>query len=139
MNEEQIIVSTYLVQILNNTCVDMLRKRKPRNDAVDAERLPVASSHELGHCLTEAVESLPAATEVEGTAKTEFGKIVTDFPVFIRDTGGFEGRAVIFSTREGGVQNEPETFTFANIKFGTRKGGVWLKLETSADITIKKE
>jgi len=52
--------STYLFQILNNTCIDMLRKRKSQDDGADVEMLPVASSHELGHSLAEAVESLPA-------------------------------------------------------------------------------
>jgi RNA polymerase sigma-70 factor (ECF subfamily) len=52
--------STYLFQILNNTCLDMLRKRKPAGgDSVEAESLGAASSHELGHSLAQAVDSLP--------------------------------------------------------------------------------
>jgi RNA polymerase sigma-70 factor (ECF subfamily) len=52
--------STYLFEILHNTCIDVLRKRKPQDDSADAELLPVASSHELRHSLAEAVDSLPA-------------------------------------------------------------------------------
>jgi RNA polymerase sigma-70 factor (ECF subfamily) len=51
--------STYLFEILNNTCIDMLRKRKPQDDAADAEALPCSPSFELRHSLAEAVESLP--------------------------------------------------------------------------------
>lgn len=53
--------STYLFQILNNTCIDMLRKRPPAvADDVDMEKLGAASSwHELAPSLTAAVESLP--------------------------------------------------------------------------------
>ncbi|MGZ4886368.1 MAG: RNA polymerase sigma factor [Candidatus Aminicenantales bacterium] len=53
--------STYLFQILNNTCLDMIRKRKPATGGGDeAESLGVSSSSELGHSLAEAVDSLPA-------------------------------------------------------------------------------
>ncbi len=52
--------STYLFQILHNTCLDMIRKRKPTGgDTVEAETLGVPSFHELGHSLAEAVNSLP--------------------------------------------------------------------------------
>lgn len=54
--------STYLFQILNNTCIDLLRKRPPAvADDVDMETLGASSSwHELAPSLTAAVESLPA-------------------------------------------------------------------------------
>jgi len=53
--------STYLFQILNNTCIDMLRKRAPSAaDDMNMETLGAASWHELAHSLTEAVERLPA-------------------------------------------------------------------------------
>jgi len=52
--------STYLFQILNNTCVDMIRLRKHVDgDAAQAEMIGAASHHELGHSLAEAVDSLP--------------------------------------------------------------------------------
>lgn len=53
-------LSTYLFQILHNTCLDVLRKRK-RNarNAPDIESVGTASSHELSHSLTEALDGLP--------------------------------------------------------------------------------
>jgi hypothetical protein len=60
---------------------------------------------------------LPAGIEVQGTARTNFGKITFDFPVTILDGGEFVGRAV---------------------KFETGKNAVVLKLETSAGITVKR-
>ena len=58
---------------------------------------------------------LPAGTEVRGTARTESGKIITEFPVILRDPGKAGGRVVAF---------------------GTGKAGLTLKLETTEDITI---
>ena len=51
--------STFLFEILNNTCIDALRKRRPQDESAEAERLPAASSHELRYSLAEAIESLP--------------------------------------------------------------------------------
>jgi len=52
--------STYLFQILHNTCVDMLRKRKPAaGDVTEMDVLGVPSSHELAHSLTQAIDGLP--------------------------------------------------------------------------------
>ena len=58
---------------------------------------------------------LPAGTEVQGTARTESGKIITEFPVILRDPGKAGGRVVAF---------------------GTGKAGLTLKLETTENITI---
>lgn len=62
--------------------------------------------------------TLPAGTEVQGTAKAGFGKVVSDIPVTLSDPGSLDGQVV---------------------SFGAGKGGVTLNLETSADITIKKQ
>jgi RNA polymerase sigma-70 factor (ECF subfamily) len=52
--------STYLFQILHNTCMDILRKRKPdARDVADMDVLGIPSSHELAHSLAQAVEGLP--------------------------------------------------------------------------------
>jgi len=51
-------------------------------------------------------------------ARTEFGKIITDIPVTLRDPGSASGQSVTF---------------------GTGKGGLTLKLETTANITIRKK
>ncbi len=52
--------STYLFQILNNTCIDAIRRKKNTDaDPADAETIGTASFHELSHSLTEAVDSLP--------------------------------------------------------------------------------
>jgi len=52
--------STYLFQILHNTCMDMLRKRKPAvADVAEMDVFGAPSSHELAHSLAQAVDSLP--------------------------------------------------------------------------------
>jgi RNA polymerase sigma-70 factor (ECF subfamily) len=51
--------STYLFQILHNTCMDVLRKRKPASDVEDMNILGAPSSHELAHSLARAVDDLP--------------------------------------------------------------------------------
>jgi RNA polymerase sigma-70 factor (ECF subfamily) len=52
--------STYLFQILHNTCVDTLRKRKPAAaDVTEMDALGIPSSHELAHSLAQAVDGLP--------------------------------------------------------------------------------
>ena len=110
------------------------------SSSVDVEQvksLPAGSLIDIKTSFKPIRLALPEATEVEGTARTEFGRITTDFPVFLKDTAGFEGRAVSFSSGEGEVPLKVEKY--ANIMLSARKGKVWLKLETSADITIKKE
>ncbi len=62
--------------------------------------------------------TLPAATEIQGMARAGFGKIVTDFPVTLADPSRLDGQVV---------------------NFGSGKGGVTLKLETTGDITVKKQ
>lgn len=53
-------LSTYLFQILHNTCIDALRKRKPAAPEVEDYEIPDARpSHELGHSLAQAVDGLP--------------------------------------------------------------------------------
>jgi RNA polymerase sigma factor (sigma-70 family) len=55
--------STYLFQILNNTCIDTIRKRKPADTAAaavqDVETLAAPSTDEQRHSLAEAVSRLP--------------------------------------------------------------------------------
>jgi len=51
--------STYLFQILHNTCLDVLRKRKPAADPEEMDVIGAASSHELAHSLAQAVDRLP--------------------------------------------------------------------------------
>ncbi|MBP7706014.1 MAG: RNA polymerase sigma factor [Candidatus Aminicenantes bacterium] len=52
--------STYLFQILHNTCLDLLRKRRlPAADVEDMAALGARSSSELAHSLAEAVDGLP--------------------------------------------------------------------------------
>lgn len=51
--------STYLFQILHNTCIDILRRRKPDVDLEVLSVLGARDSHELTHTLTQAIEALP--------------------------------------------------------------------------------
>lgn len=52
--------STYLFQILHNTCMDILRKRKTAvADIENMDILGAPSSHELAHSLARAVDGLP--------------------------------------------------------------------------------
>ena len=52
--------STYLFQILQNTCVDMLRRRKPTAaEITEIDVLGARSSNELAHSLAQAVDGLP--------------------------------------------------------------------------------
>ncbi len=51
--------STYLFQILHNTCLDMLRRRKPAVEVSEMDALGARPSHELAHSLAQAVDSLP--------------------------------------------------------------------------------
>ena len=52
--------STYLFQILHNTCMDILRKRKPAaGDVAEMDVPGVPSSPELAHSLAQAVDGLP--------------------------------------------------------------------------------
>jgi ethanolamine utilization microcompartment shell protein EutS len=60
--------------------------------------------------------SFPKDADVRLTARTEFGKIRSDFPVYLQETGDMKGRAV---TLEVG------------------KGTTIVRLETSSDISIK--
>lgn len=52
--------STYLFQILHNTCIDTIRKRKPATEMIDDIEAPALPSQaELANILTQAVDSLP--------------------------------------------------------------------------------
>jgi RNA polymerase sigma-70 factor (ECF subfamily) len=52
--------STYLFQILHNTCFDVLRRRKPSaGDAAEMNAQSVPSTDELASILAQAVDSLP--------------------------------------------------------------------------------
>ena len=82
----------------------------------EIKALPAGSVIEIKTSFKPIDLTLPAGTVVLGTARTEFGKIVTEFPVYLLD-GGEAGRRAV--------------------RFETGKAGVTLKLETSADITIK--
>jgi DUF4097 and DUF4098 domain-containing protein YvlB len=84
-------------------------------DVAEIKALPPGSAIDIKTSFNPIQITLPAGIEVQGTAKTGFGKIITDIPVQLRDSGRDSGRTV---------------------SFGTGKGGVTLKLETTADITI---
>jgi RNA polymerase sigma-70 factor (ECF subfamily) len=55
--------STYLFQILHNTCIDLMRKRKPwaggLADSPNVDSLSVPASQELSHEFAQAVGRLP--------------------------------------------------------------------------------
>jgi DUF4097 and DUF4098 domain-containing protein YvlB len=85
-------------------------------DVEEIKALPPGSVIDIKTSFNPIQITLPAGIEVQGTARTEFGKIITDIPVYLRDSESASGRTV---------------------SFGTGKGGVRLKLETSADITVR--
>jgi hypothetical protein len=80
--------------------------------------LPAGSAVEIRTSFNPILISLPAGIQVQGTARTGFGKILTDFPVYLKEAVDVEGQSV---------------------SFGSDKPGVMLKLETSANITIKRD
>ena len=87
-------------------------------DIEEIKALPLGSAIDIKTSFKPIQITLPAGIEVQGTARTEFGKIVTDIPVTLEDSGSAGGRSVTFRTGEGGLT---------------------LKLETTADITIRKK
>lgn len=82
------------------------------------EALPAGSRIEIKTSFKPITLSLPEGIGIQGTARTEFGKIEVDFPVYLLNTGDTERKAV---------------------KFDSGKPGVTLDLETSAGITVKAD
>jgi len=80
------------------------------------KNLPDGSVIDIRTTFKPILISFPAAAELKLTARTDFGKILSDFPVYLEDT------------------DEKK-----QIRLETGKGGVTVTLETSAGITIKKE
>jgi len=86
-------------------------------DIAEIKALPPGSVIDVKTSFQPIRLTLPSGTEFRGTAKAEFGKVVTEIPVTLLDPGSPDGQAV---------------------SFGAGKGGVMLKLETTGDITIQK-
>jgi hypothetical protein len=76
--------------------------------------LPKGSTIDIRTSFKPIMVAIPKDAEVAVSAKTEFGKIHSDYPVYL-----------------GGEDNRPAV--------GVGKGTIPVRLETSADITIKKE
>ncbi|MCX6560374.1 MAG: hypothetical protein NTZ26_07650 [Candidatus Aminicenantes bacterium] len=85
---------------------------------IDAiKSLPAGSVIDIKTSFMPILITLPAGVDFQGTAKTQFGKINTNTPVSLQNAGSSNGQTV---------------------RFDSGTGGVTLKLETSADITVKK-
>jgi len=84
----------------------------------EIKALPAGSVIEIKSTFNPITLTLPAGTEIQGTAKTDFGKISSDFPVILKDGVGFGEKSVTFESP---------------------KPGVTVRLEGSADITIRRE
>jgi len=85
-------------------------------DVSQIRALPAGSQIDIKTSFMPIVLALPTGTPVQGTARTQYGKIVTGFPVYLLDGDEAGHKAV---------------------RFETGKNGVTLKLENTADITIK--
>jgi DUF4097 and DUF4098 domain-containing protein YvlB len=84
----------------------------------EIKALPAGSVIEIKNTFNPITLTLPAGTEVQGTAKTDFGKISSDFPVILKDGMSFGQQAVTFESA---------------------RPGVTVRLEGSADIKIRRE
>jgi hypothetical protein len=95
-------------------------KVQAESGAVDVDEiktLPPGSLIEIKSSFNPITLTLPAGIEIQGTAKSEFGTIRSDFPVTLKEPVGPGQKSVTF---ESG------------------KPGVTLRLEGSADITVRK-
>ena len=84
----------------------------------EIKALPAGAVIEIKNTFNPITLTLPAGTEIQGTAKTDFGKISSDFPVILKDGVGFEQKSVTFESA---------------------KPDVVVRLEGSEDITIRRE
>ena len=84
----------------------------------EIKAIPAGAVIEIKNTFNPITLTLPAGMEVQGTAKTDFGKISSDFPVILKDGVGFGQKSVAFESP---------------------KPGVTVRLEGSADITIRRE
>ena len=83
----------------------------------EIKALPSGTVIEIRSTFNPITVTLPAGIEIQGTARSEFGTIRSDFPVLLKEPVGPGQKSVTF---ESG------------------KPGVTLRLEGSADITIRK-
>jgi DUF4097 and DUF4098 domain-containing protein YvlB len=112
---------------VHNSFKSIILRRVPAQITVVGESSPVDISQlkapiaggliSVRTSLSPITLTVPAGTGIQGSAKSEFGKIVTDFPVYLRE-----------------ARNEDSQ----TVEFGAGPGGLTLKLETSGPITIKK-
>jgi len=113
---------------IRNSFMDVIVRRSSGSITIRSESggvavgeikaLPAGAVIEIKSTFNPITLTLPAGTEIQGTAKTDFGKIISDFPVILKDGVGFGQKSVTFESP---------------------KPGVTVRLEGSADITIRRE